>query len=231
MTIARRFGAAMISTSPAQAASLPQAAGQMSPLWRAAAVSAASNTPATLVSEPSSATSPSAVYPASSSSGSTSIAARSANAIGRSKWLPSFSTSAGARLTVMWRDGNDSPRAAKAERTRSRDSATVLSGNPTTANAGRPGVIVTWASTSTTSTPLNATVRTRATMPDPDPCLAYWGPYPLLPGSLRRYAAMRQPRDRDRPGQVFGGSSGRVRRWPQPALLAQYSQVRQVSVE
>src|SRR5205085_5469388 len=42
---------------------------------------------------------PERVYPASSSSGSTSIAARSANAIGRSKWLPSFSTSAGARLT------------------------------------------------------------------------------------------------------------------------------------
>src|SRR5205085_1542512 len=98
-------------------------------------VMTASNTPATLVSEPSSATSPSAVYPASSSSGSTSIAARSANAIGRSKWLPSFSTSAGARLTVMWREGNDRPSAANAERTRSRDSATVLSGNPTTAKA------------------------------------------------------------------------------------------------
>jgi hypothetical protein len=61
LTIARRLGAAMISTSPAQAASLPHAAGQMRPLWRAAAVNAASNTPATLVSEPSSATSPSAV--------------------------------------------------------------------------------------------------------------------------------------------------------------------------
>src|SRR5213076_3296067 len=95
-----------------------------------------------------------------------------------------FSTSAGARLTVMWRDGNDRPSAANAERTRSRDSATVLSGNPTTANAGRPGVIVTWASTSTTSTPLNASVRTRATMPGPAPCLAYWGPYPPLARKL-----------------------------------------------
>jgi hypothetical protein len=31
--------------------------------------------------------------------------------------------------------------------------------------------------------------------------------------------------------QAFGWSSGRVSRWPQPALFAQYSQVRQVSTE
>ena len=61
LTIAMRLGAATISTSPAQAASPPQAAGQMTALPRAAAESAASSTPATLVSEPSSATSPKAV--------------------------------------------------------------------------------------------------------------------------------------------------------------------------
>ena len=51
----------MTSTSPAQAASPPHSAGQMTPLPRLAAANAASNTPATLVSAPSSATSPSAM--------------------------------------------------------------------------------------------------------------------------------------------------------------------------
>ena len=188
----------------------------------------------------------------------------------------------------MCRDGSDRPSAASAERTRSRDSATALSGSPTTAKAGSPAVIVTWASTSTTSTPLNATVRTRATMPGPGPpparfpCRAKaYGRMPhhasrasqTHPKSIRSEslrAAPSHPQNR-RPGegrdppfnrtrgrkvdpglrrddgqggvkasqpisgrvayQLFGGSSGRVSRWPQPALLAQYSQVRQVSVE
>src|SRR5260370_13444876 len=64
----------------------------------------------------------------------------------------------------MWRDGSDRPSAASAERTRSRDSPTALSGRPTTAKTGNPEVIVTWVSTATTSTPLTASVRTRATM-------------------------------------------------------------------
>src|SRR5690348_1100654 len=84
--------------------------------------------------------------------------------MGRSKWLPSFKTSAGDKLTVMRRAGNARPRAVKAARTRSRDSATALSGKPTMLKAGRPETIVTWVSTSTTSTPWNATVRTRATI-------------------------------------------------------------------
>ena len=41
-------------------------------------------------------------------------------------------TSAGARLTVMWRGGSANPSAANAPLTRSRDSATALSGSPTT---------------------------------------------------------------------------------------------------
>jgi len=61
LTIANRLGAAMTSISPAQAASPPQPAGQMTPLPRLAAANAASNTPATLVSEPSSDSSPNAV--------------------------------------------------------------------------------------------------------------------------------------------------------------------------
>jgi hypothetical protein len=66
-------------------------------------------------------------------------------------------------------DRNPPRRQSEAERverarTRSRDSATALSGRPTTVNAGKPEAIVTWVSTSMTSTPWNATVRTRATI-------------------------------------------------------------------
>ena len=49
--------------------------------------------------------------------------------------------------------GSAKPSAASAARTRSRDSATALSGNPTTVKAGSPEAIVTWVSTSMTSTP------------------------------------------------------------------------------
>src|SRR4051812_18108459 len=61
LMMASKDGAAMTSTSPAQAASAPHSTGQMMPLSRAAAVSAARRTPATPVSEPSSASSPSTV--------------------------------------------------------------------------------------------------------------------------------------------------------------------------
>ena len=49
--------------------------------------------------------------------------------------------------------GSPRPNEASAARTRSRDSATALSGNPTTVKAGSPEAIVTWVSTSMTSTP------------------------------------------------------------------------------
>ncbi len=49
--------------------------------------------------------------------------------------------------------GNASPSEFSAERTRSRDSATALSGSPTTVKTGRPEAIVTWVSTSMTSIP------------------------------------------------------------------------------
>ena len=53
----------------------------------------------------------------------------------------------------MRRGGSARPSADSAARTRSRDSATALSGSPTTLKAGKPEAIVTWVSTSTTSTP------------------------------------------------------------------------------
>ena len=53
----------------------------------------------------------------------------------------------------MRRGGSPRPSEASAARTRSRDSATALSGSPTTVKAGSPEAIVTWVSTSMTSTP------------------------------------------------------------------------------
>ncbi|GEO80071.1 hypothetical protein ROR02_02020 [Pararhodospirillum oryzae] len=54
--------------------------------------------------------------------------------------------------------------AAKALRTRSRLSATALSGSPTTVKAGNPLVIDTWTSTGTVSIPWKAVVAMRAIM-------------------------------------------------------------------
>jgi hypothetical protein len=59
----------------------------------------------------------------------------------------------GGELTVMRRGGRPRPKEVSAARTRSRDSATALSGSPTTVKAGKPEAIVTWVSTSMTSTP------------------------------------------------------------------------------
>src|SRR5512144_456575 len=71
------------------------------------------------------------------------MAASRPSAIGRSKWLPSLRRSAGARLTVIRFGGSARPIAASAARTRSRLSATALSGNPTTENDGKPWVTCT----------------------------------------------------------------------------------------
>src|SRR5258708_18382865 len=59
--------------------------------------------------------------------------------------------------------GRANPRALSGGRTRSRDSATVLSGSTTTMKFGKPPAMVTCASTSSTSMPWKATVRMRAT--------------------------------------------------------------------
>jgi hypothetical protein len=61
--------------------------------------------PRTEVSVPSSDSSPTNTRPATSSSRSTSNAWSIPTAIGRSKPVPSFRTSAGERFTVMWRAG------------------------------------------------------------------------------------------------------------------------------
>lgn len=76
---------ARTSISPeAQSASGPHAAGQISPCPRPFAAIAAGSTPATEVIEPSSASSPSTVKPASASAGIAPIAAMTPSAIGRS---------------------------------------------------------------------------------------------------------------------------------------------------
>ena len=77
--------AAMISISGlAQAASAPQAPGQIRPSPRALAPIAAGSTPATAAIEPSSPSSPSTVKPATASAGMAPIAAIRPSAIGRS---------------------------------------------------------------------------------------------------------------------------------------------------
>ena len=75
----------MISISGlAQAASGPQAAGQINPSLRALAPIAAGSTPATAASEPSRPSSPSTEKPANASDGMAPIAAIRPSAIGRS---------------------------------------------------------------------------------------------------------------------------------------------------
>ncbi|CSB79251.1 Uncharacterised protein [Vibrio cholerae] len=60
------------------------------------------------------------------------------SAIGKSKRPPSLGKSAGAKLTVMRFAGNSKRELMIALRTRSRDSFTVVSGNPTKVNPGIP---------------------------------------------------------------------------------------------
>jgi hypothetical protein len=60
--------------------------------------------------------------------------------------------------------GRAKPEACNAACTRSRLSATALSGRPTMLNIGRPGVISTCTSTGTASMPWKATVVIRATI-------------------------------------------------------------------
>src|ERR1700676_2558652 len=75
--------------------------------------------------------------------------------------------SAGARLTVMRLAGSARPEAMRAERTRSRDSATALSPRPTIMKTTVPEAICTCTSTGLASTPSKATVDTRDTISPP----------------------------------------------------------------
>jgi len=67
--------------------------------------------------------------------------------MGRSRPAPPFRTPEGAKLTTVLRSGHGSPLDKIAARTRSRDSRTAASGNPTMVNPGRP--LETWTSTET----------------------------------------------------------------------------------
>ena len=81
---------------------------------------------------------------------------------GLAERLPSFGKSAGDRLIVMRLGGSARPIAASAARTRSRLSATALSGRPTMMKAGSPEESCTCTSTARASSPRYATVATVA---------------------------------------------------------------------
>ena len=144
----------MISTSPAQAASPPAIGRADDAAARAAAASAASSTPATRVKR--------AVERHLAQGGvAAELVLRQHLHLGqqaerdRQVEMAAFLQHVGRREI-----DRDAPRrqreaehGASAARTRSRDSATALSGRPTTLNAGSPEAIVTWVSTSMTSTP------------------------------------------------------------------------------
>ena len=89
-------------------------------------------------SRPSSASSPTAAWPASASRGIWRDAASTASAIGRSKPEPSLRSPAGARLTVIRRSGQFSSADAIPLRTRCFASWQARSARPTIANAGTP---------------------------------------------------------------------------------------------
>ena len=89
------------------------------------------------------------------------------SAIAKSKWLPSFGMSAGAKLTMTRLAGMARPEAVSAACTRSLDSATALSGKPTKMNRTCPLATCTCTSTGRASIPSNATVETRVTIYTP----------------------------------------------------------------
>src|SRR5262245_57423903 len=87
-------------------------------------------------------------------------------AMGRSKLGPSFFTSAGARLMVVRPIGNLKPELDKAVLTRSRDSFTAASGNPTMTTTVSPHPALTSTSIGYASMPLTAAEQTLASMGD-----------------------------------------------------------------
>src|SRR5580658_3853322 len=85
-------------------------------------------------------------------------------AMGRSKLGPSLRTSAGARLMVVRPMGNLNPEFVSAVETRSRDSFTATSGNPTMTTTVSPQPEFTSTSTGKASMPLTAEDKTRASI-------------------------------------------------------------------
>ncbi|MNL40230.1 hypothetical protein D3C87_1625650 [compost metagenome] len=139
--------------APAQAASGPLSAGQIKPFPSALAPMAAGRAPETVPMVPSRLSSPRTTYRPSASAGIAPKAAMRPKAIGRSKCDPSLGKSAGARLTVTFFAGSARPEAWSAACTRSRLSATALSGRPTIWMPTFPGATITCTSTGTPSIP------------------------------------------------------------------------------
>ncbi len=77
-------------------------------------------------------------------------------AIGRSYSAPAFGRSAGDKLTTTLPGGKRNPDDFTADRTRSRDSLTAASGNPTIRNCPRPPLRVVSMRTGRGSTPTRA---------------------------------------------------------------------------
>ena len=133
--------------------------------WAAAT---SDSTPFTGRTLPSSASSPSrAVDSSRLRSGSWPDAARMPTAMATSYAVPSFGTSAGARLTVIRRDGSSKPELRSAERTRSRASCTWLPASPTMVSDGRPKATSTSTRTGSPSTPSSEALSVWASMGTP----------------------------------------------------------------
>ena len=95
-------------------------------------------TPETPLNLPSRDSSPRTRLSFNEFSGKLPVAAKRLNAMGKSKWVPSFLKSAGARFMVMGRAKILYPRFLRAERTLSRLSFKAVSARPTMLNDGIP---------------------------------------------------------------------------------------------
>ena len=124
--------------------------------------------PGTGRTDPSSPSSPTNPTPATHCDGNSSAATSNPMAMGRSRPAPDFRIPDGARLTVTRRDGHERWLDSSAALTRSRDSRTAASGNPTMVKPGSPAD--TWTSTETgrPSTPYRVADGMQASMTAPD---------------------------------------------------------------
>src|ERR1019366_7740898 len=98
------------------------------------------------------------------SAGRSPFAARIARATARSKAVPDFGRSAGARFTTTFFGGTGNPTCRSAERTRSRHSFTAASGRPTIVRPGRPAPIAASTTTVRPSRPDTVAEYARATI-------------------------------------------------------------------
>ena len=113
---------------------------------------------------PSRPSSPTKSLPSSVDGSSCPVATRIPIAIGRSNAVPSFLTSAGARLIVILRGGSLNPELTSAAPTRSLLSFTAPMGNPTIVHCGKPAAASTSTMMSYASIPMSAAERTAASM-------------------------------------------------------------------